>query len=92
MQCSKGEMDSVPTSGEVLENWQLPGHAKEVRNWISLCSWENNIIITIITITTITTIIMITWETIIVRLPNHGFVSPPVLCRRSTAFDSSSNL
>ena len=57
---------------------------------ISLCSWENNIIITIITITYI--IMIITWETIIVRLPNHGFVSPPVLCKRSTAFDSSSNL
>ena len=65
----------------------MPGHVKEARNWISLCSWENTIIIT-----TTTIIIMITWETIIVRLPNHGFDSPPVLCKRSTAFDSSSNL
>ena len=74
----------------------MPGHVKEARNWISLCSWENNIITTITTIiimiTIVTTIIMITWETIIVRLPNHGFDSPPVLCKRSTAFDSSSNL
>ena len=48
----------------------MPGHVKEARNWISLCSWENNIITTITTIiimiTIVTTIIMITWETNII--------------------------